>query len=111
MKSTQLFSDSEYTLFPGVNAQLFSGQQLMVMHVLFAKDALAFAHAHHNEQLTIVLKGQIEFTLGEEKKVFKAGDALSIPGNVIHSALALEDTELIECFTPVRSDLIERFSL
>src|SRR5689334_10756900 len=111
LKSTNLFSEPQYSLFPGVAAQIFYGEQLMVMRVSFTKAAVAQAHAHHNEQLSVVLTGEVEFTLGDEKKVLQAGDALSIPGNVVHSATALVDSELIECFTPLREDFIKKFSL
>lgn len=111
MKSSSLFSEPHYSLFPGVEAQFFYGEQLMVMRVSFMKDAVAQPHAHHHEQLSVVTKGEVEFTLGDEKKVLKAGDALSIPGNVVHSAVALVDSELIECFTPRREDFITKFSL
>lgn len=111
MKSSSLFSEPQYSLFPGVDGQFFYGEQLMVMRVTFAKGAVAQAHAHHHEQLSVVLTGEVEFTLGDEKKILKAGDALSIPGNIVHSAVALIDAELVECFTPRREDFITKFSL
>ena len=111
MKSVSLFNGTEYSLFPGVDAQIFTGDKLMVMHIVFVKDAVASTHAHPHEQLSVVIKGEIEFTIGDEKKLLKAGDAVSIPGNVQHSATALVDAELIECFTPVRDDLMARFGL
>lgn len=111
MKSTDVFNDTSYNLFPGVDAQIFSGEKLMIMHVVLAKDAIALAHAHPHEQLSLVLKGEAEFTIGDEKKLLKAGDAVSIPGNVEHSVVALVDTQVIDCFTPVRDDLIVRFGL
>ncbi len=52
----------------------------------------------------------MEFTIGEEQKTLKAGDAVIIPGDAIHSAKAIVQSELLEVFSPVREDLVKRYS-
>jgi quercetin dioxygenase-like cupin family protein len=111
MKTTKLSLEKTMPLFPGLTAQIFTGEQLMGMRVMAEAGACAPAHSHPHEQMSIVVQGEIEFTVGDEKKLLKAGDFLSIPGNVVHSAVAQTDTELYEFFTPMREDLIERYAL
>jgi quercetin dioxygenase-like cupin family protein len=64
-------------------------------------------HHHDNEQLTYVLEGALEFTLGEDrgrKVVVRAGEVLYLPSNLPHEALALEDTLDVDVFSPPRQD-------
>ncbi|GAC1394584.1 MAG: cupin domain-containing protein [Ktedonobacteraceae bacterium] len=110
MQTTHLFDEKKMELFPGIDAQIFAGRQAMVMRVVLAQGAIATTHAHSHEQISIVLQGEIEFTIGEEQKTLKAGDAVVIPGDVRHSAKAIVQCELIEVFNPVRQDLMKRYS-
>ncbi len=79
---------------------------IMVCEVLFEKDAIGELHKHPHEQATYITKGSFEFTVGEETKIVKAGDCLYKQPNVIHGAKALEDSALIDIFTPVRKDFL-----
>ncbi len=110
MKTTHLFSEKQMALFPGIDAQLFPGEQLMVMRVQLEKGAIATTHFHHHEQMSLVLQGEMEFTIGEEKKTLNAGEVVLIPGDMTHSATALVESEIIEVFTPVRDDLVQRYT-
>lgn len=96
---------------PGVQAQGFTGDQLMVTHLYFEAGAAPPAHSHPHEQMTIVVSGEVEFTLGEERKVLKAGDLISIPSNAVHQAVALTEAEMFDIFTPIRADLVEKLGL
>lgn len=111
MKAVNLFSQSTIELSPRIHIHGFAGEQLMVTHVTLEAGAVSIPHAHPHEQMAIVLRGEVEFTIGDEQGVFKAGDVISIPGNVLHGASARSETELIELFTPVREDLVEKLSL
>ncbi len=110
MQTTHLFDEKKMVLFPGIDAQIFAGRQAMVMRVLLEQGAIATAHAHPHEQISVVLQGEVEFTIGEEQKTLKAGDAVVIPGDSIHSAKAIVQSELLEIFHPVREDLVKRYS-
>lgn len=61
-------------------------------------------HEHVDEQLDFVLKGSIEISLkdekGERKEIVKAGMAFALDPHVLHGVKALEDSELIEAWTP-----------
>ncbi|GAC1433140.1 MAG: cupin domain-containing protein [Ktedonobacteraceae bacterium] len=110
MQTTHLFDAKKMELFPGIDAQIFAGKQVMVMRVVLEQDAIATAHAHPHEQISVVLQGEMEFTIGTEQKTLKVGDAVVIPGDVTHSAKAIVRSELLEVFNPVREDLVKRYS-
>jgi quercetin dioxygenase-like cupin family protein len=52
----------------------------------------------------MVLSGALRFTMEGKDVVVRAGDVLVIPPNVVHSAVALEDTDDIDSFSPLRED-------
>lgn len=111
MKTLNVSTQPTREMSPGVQAQGFTGEQLMVTHLFFEAGAAPAAHSHPHEQMTIVVRGEVEFTLGEERKVLKGGDLISIPSNVVHMAVALTDAEMFDIFTPVRADLVEKLGL
>jgi quercetin dioxygenase-like cupin family protein len=111
MKTTSLTSQQAIETAPGVQMQGFAGEQLMVTHLFFEAGAGPAAHSHPHEQMTIIVSGEVEFTLGEERKVLKAGDLIAIPGNVVHRAVALTAVEMYDIFTPIRADLVEKLNL
>ena len=61
-------------------------------------------HAHPHEQITSVLEGEFEMTVGSETKTITAGQVAVIPGNVTHSAKALTACRLVDAFYPARED-------
>ncbi len=61
------------------------------------------------EKPLVLFPGYVARIFAGEKKILRSGDFLSIPGDVVHSAVALVETELYEIFTPVREDLIARY--
>jgi quercetin dioxygenase-like cupin family protein len=111
MKTISLSSQNIVETAPGVHMQGFAGEQLMVTHLFFEAGAGPAAHSHPHEQMTIIVSGEVEFTLGEERAVLKAGDLISIPSNVVHRAVALTAVEMYDIFTPTRTDLIEKLGL
>jgi len=82
------------------------GQQAMVSHVLLKKGCFVPTHAHVNEQITCILSGRLHFMLGDENAssreelTLASGEVLHLPSNVPHSAEALEDTIVLDVFSP-----------
>ena len=58
-------------------------------------------------QSTYVASGCFEVTIGEEKKVLKAGDGYYVAPNLPHGCVCLEAGVLIDTFTPMREDFLE----
>jgi uncharacterized protein YjlB len=63
-------------------------------------------HSHPNEQIVWMLKGKMEFRLGNEQRICGQGDVVVIPGGTEHEAWFREDTEVIDFFVPPRDDFL-----
>lgn len=61
-------------------------------------------HQHFHEQISQVLQGKFELTIGDESKVFEPGTVAVIPSYVPHGGVAITDCKLIDIFSPVRED-------
>jgi quercetin dioxygenase-like cupin family protein len=99
------------TLSDTLARRLITGDQMMLAHVYLKKGCVVPKHAHHNEQLTYILEGALQFTLGEnqdEQVLVKAGEVLLIPSNLPHMAVAVEDTLDVDVFSPPRQDWIDK---
>ena len=97
-------------LNPLIGRRLITGDAMMIAHVYLAKGAIVPKHAHHNEQLTYILEGVLRFKLGEDESHVvdvHAGEVLTIPAHVPHTAEALEDTLDVDVFTPPREDWLD----
>ena len=93
-----------------ISRKLVTGDAMMLAHVYLKKDALVPQHSHHNEQLTYVLSGALRFWIGADRARevdVLAGEVLHIPSNVLHEALALEDTLDVDVFSPPRQDWLD----
>jgi quercetin dioxygenase-like cupin family protein len=95
------------TVNPLLDRRLITGERIMLAHVYLKKGCVVPRHSHENEQLTYVLEGALHFWLGEdesEEVVVRAGEVLTIPSNLPHKAVALEDTLDVDIFSPPRED-------
>jgi quercetin dioxygenase-like cupin family protein len=61
-------------------------------------------HKHEHEQLTYVISGRFEFTIGDTKSVLEPGMCAVIPGNVMHGGRTLTACQVIDVFSPVREE-------
>ena len=61
-------------------------------------------HAHFHEQITTVIEGKFELTVGDETRVYENGLVAVIPPNVVHGGKALTACKLFDIFSPVRED-------
>jgi quercetin dioxygenase-like cupin family protein len=92
----------------GVTRRIHSpGEHLMMMEVKFEAGAEGYAHSHPHEQMSYCLKGEIQFQLGDEIVIVRQGETVRIPGGVVHSVKALEESALLDAFTPLREDLLK----
>ncbi|MBV1842617.1 cupin domain-containing protein [Photobacterium ganghwense] len=85
---------------------LAHSDNMMAVEVRFDKGAVGTMHCHPHEQLTYVLSGVFEFTIGDETKIVKAGDTMYKEPNIEHGCVCLEAGVLIDNFTPMRKDFL-----
>lgn len=81
---------------------------IMMVNVLFEKGAIGTLHEHYHSQVTNVAKGVFEVTISNVTQVMKEGDCFYIPPHAIHGVLCLEDGLLIDVFSPVREDFMQK---
>ncbi|ATL48910.1 hypothetical protein COR50_18015 [Chitinophaga caeni] len=91
----------------GITRQILGHDaSMMMVKVNFEKGAVGAMHQHVHTQSTYVLDGVFEFTVGNETKLVKKGDALIMPSNVMHGCKCLEAGSLLDVFTPRREDYL-----
>ncbi len=98
--------DAENTA-PGVERKIMAyGDEIMCVENHFAKGAVGAMHHHPHTQVTYVVSGAFEFTVGEEKNIVKAGDVLLKQNGIEHGCVCLEEGILLDIFTPMREDFV-----
>ena len=100
--------DIEWEALGGGVSRKFLGydNQIMMVRVKFEEGALGAPHQHFHTQATFCVSGKFEFEIDGEKKIVEAGDGVYIEPNLLHSAVCLEEGELIDTFSPVREDFL-----
>jgi quercetin dioxygenase-like cupin family protein len=79
----------------------------MTNFVTFEPNAPAPEHHHFEQQIAIVLSGELEFTVGAETRVMRAGDCVVIPPHVVHGGAAgPEGCTVVDVFTPPREGIV-----
>ncbi len=95
-------------LTPGLRSHPLVGKKLLASFVRYQPNSVAPLHAHEEEQVFIVLEGELEITLGDEVRRVKAGDAALIPAWVPHSVRSLDQPAYqLDVFSPPRRALLE----
>ena len=94
-------------LVPGMAFRPVSTETVMTNFVSFAPNAPAPRHHHVEQQIAIVLSGELHFTVGEESRVMRAGDCVVIPPHVPHGGHSGPDgCEVIDVFSPPRAGIV-----
>lgn len=110
MTTKNLFPGSEAkleTVAPGLSRRVGAyNDNLMVVEVHFEAGTTAPLHHHVHEQITYVMSGKFEFTIGDRTCVVGAGDSLYKQPNIEHGATCLEAGTLLDVFTPHREDFL-----
>jgi quercetin dioxygenase-like cupin family protein len=90
---------------PGVRRRIVvDGEKMMLVEVHFEPGAVGNLHKHPHEQATRVISGRVRFTLDGQERVVATGEHLLIPSNTMHGAEALEESLLLDIFSPPRQD-------
>lgn len=62
-------------------------------------------HSHSNEQVSYLAKGKLKIIIGNDEKVIEANEGYMVPPNVKHHIEVIEDSLIIDFFSPKREDL------
>ena len=94
-------------LAQGIRRRIVTGKQVMLGRIYLPKGSVVPSHQHPNEQITHIVSGALRFVIDDEVMIVRAGETLIIPSNAEHSAEALEDTDDIDAFSPIRKDWLD----
>jgi quercetin dioxygenase-like cupin family protein len=110
---TALFQHRDWSTIPaeriadGIERQMIWGDQLMVCRLRIAPRVVTAIHTHPHEQITLVERGTVRFTIAGQERVSSAGDVLHFPSHCEHGATMLdEEVVLIDIFSPPREDFL-----
>jgi quercetin dioxygenase-like cupin family protein len=91
-------------LNPSITRRAVHTQNLTIARLEILKDAIVPEHHHVHEQVATVERGALQFSIGGQEIVLRGGQSLAIPSNVPHKVVALEDTTVVDVFSPARED-------
>ncbi|HKR03828.1 MAG TPA: cupin domain-containing protein [Bacteroidia bacterium] len=94
-------------MFDGITGAMYHSDHITFAHVTLEKGADVQAHSHIHEQWTHVIDGEMQFDIDGDKSLLTAGMTAFIPSNTPHSAKAITQCKVIDCFLPVREDFVE----
>jgi unsaturated pyranuronate lyase len=97
----------EVELAPGIRSRPVVGTNLLISFVTYEPNSEAPLHAHEEEQVFILLEGELEVTLGDEVRRLRAGDAAVIPPWVEHGVRSLDGPAYqVDVFSPPRQAML-----
>ena len=89
---------------PGFVGRFAHGVTMTVVQWTIAAGAELPEHAHPHEQVSQILEGEFELTIGGRTERLGAGSLAIVPPNVTHSGRAVTECRIIDVFHPVRDD-------
>ncbi len=104
-----LAQDVEPVVFmPGLEFRPAVGEITMLNSVRFASHTQAPLHSHDEEQITLVVEGELEFDIDGEVRLLKPGMVAVVPANVPHGARTRDvPCHEYDVFNPPRQALLD----
>jgi len=93
-------------LTDSIRRRMIVGTNEMLVRWEFRKGAVAARHSHPNEQIVMMIEGKLRLVVGNSNKTMLPGDIVVIPPDIPHEAHALEDTVVLDIFSPPREDFL-----
>lgn len=90
---------------PGIfRKTLIYNEYMMLCHFFLEENSNVPLHSHKEHQIGYVIKGKLHFFTENEEFVAEEGDSYVFESNEKHGAKILEDSEVIDVFSPSRED-------
>jgi len=104
----KLDSISPVEFVPGLGFRPVLGQRTLTNFVSFAPGAVAPKHVHEEEQIVVILDGEMVFDLDGDIRTMRKGDVAVIPAWVPHGAWTVDTRcEELDVFCPPRQSLLK----
>lgn len=82
------------------------GDNSLLCEFQLKKGATIPAHQHPQEQSGYLVQGTLRFFGDEGESMVHAGCSWTFKGGVVHGVEVIEDTIVVEVFSPVRQDYL-----
>ena len=93
---------------PSVSRRYITADRVTVAQFHLKRGGVVPRHSHEQAQITCVMSGALEFVINGLQVVVSSGEVAQIPSWVEHEVRVLEDTVVIDVFSPVRQDWIDK---
>ncbi len=107
MKHVTIANLPKKQIAPGIALSSVHLDTCMVTFVEIGEGGVVPEHSHPHEQISVVISGKLEFSVDGEKKTVSAGEAVLVPSNASHGAIAVGGPCVVyDSWSPVRRDYI-----
>ena len=94
-------------IVPGVRRQtITTGTTMYQMRARLDAGSVLPIHQHPQEQIAHVVSGRMIMIVNGARHELSAGQSIYLPSNVPHGVETLEDTLVIDTFSPPRDDYL-----
>ncbi len=108
MQEAKLFNWSKLPTdapMPLLSRKRVIGEKMMISELVLQPGCTVPVHHHENEQFSCVLRGHLRFTVLDATGVVSTvevrdGDVLHLPSHVPHGVVAIEETLVLDLFSP-----------
>ena len=105
MKTYKSSEIKKFDKRPGMVGTFVHGEGVTLTHWTLDKDAVLASHSHRHEQISYVASGRMRFeTDSGEAKILEVGDFAVFAPNETHGGTALENSVVLDAFSPARED-------
>jgi len=94
-----------------ITRRYITAGRVTVARFELARGGVVPRHSHEQEQITCILSGRLKFVIdgpGAHEVEAGPGEVVQIPGWVEHEVHVVEDAEVLDVFSPIRQDWIDR---
>jgi len=93
----------------GITRQMMWGDKIMICRLTLAPNVVTAAHTHPHEQMVLVERGRVRFSVEGRDHLASAGDIVHFRPGCLHGATILDEgAVLIDIFSPIREDFLAR---
>src|SRR5579871_3086686 len=89
---------------PSVSRRVVHSAHMTIARLEMQKGAVVAEHSHVNEQVTMVERGALKFFIEGREQIVRGGEVLTIPPHAPHGVEVLEDSVVVDVFSPPRDD-------
>src|SRR5262249_35720882 len=93
------------TIFDTIKIRTCAGEHIQMSLADIPARVAVPTPTHPNEQVGIIISGDLSFTIADETRTLKPGDMFRIPTGVPHSVIALDQpVRVLDIFYPIREE-------